>query len=426
MMLALYVLGVVAGGAVLVFVYTTLSVNAQSRHQDRVESVPPVATELDAFLRSLAAAAGQPCTAGNTVELLQNGDEIFPPMLEAIRHSRSTVHFATYIYWTGRIPDQFAEALCDAAQRGVIVRLVLDSEGSAPISKTIVKRLTDAGCKVAWFRRIRWFDFTRYNRRTHRRILVADGVVGFTGGVGIADEWAGHAESPRQWRDTHVRVTGPAVGALQAAFADNWNLCTDELLLNARDYPALSPTGKLPVCGVVSTPTNGTSPAERVVAACVAASARTLHATNAYFVPGPAFIESLCDARARGVDVKIVVPGPYHDQPIVRRASRHTWKRLVAGGVGIYEYQPTMIHAKTMVVDGAVSLVGSINLDPRSFALNAESGVVIAEAGFGEEMERVFAADLAKCTQVDARTVASLGVVTRTVDALCYWCRAQL
>jgi cardiolipin synthase len=398
----------------------------QSRHQDRVESVPPVATELDAFLRSLAAAAGQPCTTGNTVELLQNGDEIFPPMLEAIRQSRSTVHFATYIYWTGRIPDQFAEALCDAAQRGVIVRLVLDSEGSAPISKTIVKRLTDAGCKVAWFRRIRWFDFTRYNRRTHRRILVVDGVVGFTGGVGIADEWAGHAESPKQWRDTHVHVTGPAVSALQAAFADNWNLCTDELLLNARDYPALSPTGKLPVCGVVSTPTNGTSPAQRVVAACVAASARTLHVTNAYFVPGPAFIESLCDARARGVDVKIVVPGPYHDQPIVRRASRHTWKKLVAGGVRIYEYQPTMIHAKTMVVDGAVSLVGSINLDPRSFALNAESGVVVAEAGFGEAMERAFAADLAECTQVDAQTVASLGVVTRTVDALCYWCRAQL
>jgi cardiolipin synthase A/B len=289
-----------------------------------------------------------------------------------------------------------------------------------------VNRLIDAGCKVVWFRRIRWFDFTQYNRRSHRRILVVDGVVGFTGGVGIADEWAGHAESPKHWRDTHVRVTGPAVGALQAAFADSWNLCTDELLLNARDYPALSRTGDLFVCAVVSTPTSGTSQAQRVVAACVDASARTLHATNAYFVPGPAFIESLCDARARGVEVTIVVPGPYHDQPIVRRASRHTWKKLLACGVAIHEYQPTMIHAKTMVVDGTLSLVGSINLDPRSFALNAECGVVVADKGFGEGMERVFAADLAKSRRVDARTIASLDRVTRMVDALCYWCRAQL
>jgi cardiolipin synthase len=425
-MILLTILGIVAGGAVLVFVYVTLAVNVQARHQDRVESVPGVATDLDAFLRALPAVAGQWGTEGNTVELLQNGDEILPPMLDAIRRSRSTVHFATYIFWAGAVPELFAEALSDAARRGVIVRLVLDSEGSAPISKAVVKRLTDAGCRVEWFRRVRWFDFTRYNRRSHRRILVVDGVTGFTGGVGIADEWAGHADRPDHWRDTHVRVTGPAVGALQAAFADSWNLCTDELLLNARDYPPLAATGALPVYPVVSTPTNGTSEAQRVVAACVAAATRTLHATNAYFVPGPAFIQSLCDASARGVDVKIIVPGPYHDQRIVRRASRHTWKALLAGGVGIYEYQPTMIHAKTFVVDGRVSLVGSINLDPRSFALNAECGVIVADAAFGDEMERVFADDLAKCRRVEPYTVASLGAATRIGDAFCYWCRAQL
>lgn len=420
------VLGALVGCVLLVFAYNTLAVNAQSRHQDRVDSVPHVATELDAFLRSLGAAAGQALTSGNTVELFQNGDSIFPPMLAAIRDSKSTVHFSTYIFWAGRIPDLFADALCDAAQRGVTVRLVMDSEGSAPISKAVVKRLSDAGCSVAWFRRIRWFDFTRYNRRTHRRILVVDGVVGFTGGVGIADEWGGRGDRPGCWRDTHVRITGPAVAALQAAFADNWNLCTDELLLNARDYPALPRTGDQPVCAVVSTPTNGTSEAQRVVAALVSASARTLHATNAYFVPGPAFIDALCDARKRGVDVKIIVPGPYHDQRIVRRASRHTWPKLLAGGVEIHEFQTTMIHSKTMIVDGLVSLVGSINLDPRSFALNAECAVVVADATLSAQMEEVFAADLAQCKQVNAATLAARGTVARLIDSLCYWCRAEL
>ena len=363
---------------------------------------------------------------GNSVEVFQNGDEIFPPMLAAIRESVSTIHFSTYVYWAGAVPREFAQALSEAAQRGVMVRLVLDSEGTEPMPHELVDQMSAAGCKVTWFRRAQWFDWLKYNHRSHRRLLIVDGTVGFTGGVGIADEWTGHAQSPRHWRDTHVRLTGPIVGALQSAFTDNWNESTEELLLDARDYPALAPTGDVPMCSVLSTPANGSSAAERVMAALIAGATRTLYISNAYFVPTPAFIDALCAAKDRGVDVRVLVPGPYHDMKMVQRASRHTWPRLVEHGVGIYEYQPTMMHAKTVVADGELFLVGSINFDPRSFALNAEYGVIIVSRQLAADRMRSFEADLELATRVTPATLASFGMANRTLDVFAYWARAQL
>ena len=408
------------------FAYLTLAVNAEAAHQDRVLSVPPVATDREGFLRAVQGATGQPLSTGNEVVVMQNGDAIFPAMLESIRGARSTVHLATYIYWDGEVPRAFGAALSDAARRGVVVRIVLDSEGAELIPHELVQGMRDAGCTVTWFRRARWYDWTKYNRRSHRRVLIVDGVVAFTGGVGIADEWSGNAQGPKHWRETHARVTGPVVAALQAAFADNWNQSTRELLLAGRDYPPLASTGDTPVCAIVSTPANGASAAQRAYAACIATSTGTLHITNAYFVPTPAFVDALCAARGRGVDVKIIVPGPYHDQPIVRRASRHTWPKLLASGVEIYEYQPTMIHAKTFVVDGVLHLIGSINFDPRSFALNSECGILIVGAKFAAAAEGVFAADLARSRRIEPREVEERGFVTRSVDKIWYWCRAQL
>ena len=307
-----------------------------------------------------------------------------------------------------------------------MVRLVLDSEGTEPMPHELVDQMIKAGCKVTWFRRMRWFDWMKYNHRTHRRLLIVDGKIGFTGGVGIADEWTGHAQSPSHWRDTHVRLTGPIVAALQSAFTDNWNQSTEELLLDARDFPHLTPTGDVPVCAVLSTPANGASAAQRVMAALIAGSTRTLYISNAYFVPTPAFIDALCAARDRGVDVRVLVPGPYHDQKVVQRASRHTWPRLVEHGVGIYEYQPTMMHAKTVVVDGELLLVGSINFDPRSFALNAEFGVVIVSHRLAADRMRSFEADIERSIRVLPATIASRGIANRAVDTICYWARAQL
>jgi cardiolipin synthase len=422
----LFLLAGIIGALVVTFVYITVAANVEANHQDRVISVPQIGPELDAFLRSLHGAAGECMIEGNEVELLQNGDEIFPPMLEAIRGSRSTIHFSTYFYWAGAVPREFAKALSDAARRGVMVRLVLDKEGTYLMPRELVNQMRDAGCKVTWFRRMRWFDWIKYNRRTHRRLLIVDGKIGFTGGVGIADEWTGRAQSPSHWRDTNVRLTGPILASLQSAFTDNWNQSTDELLLDRRDYPQLEPTGDVPVCAVLSTPANGASAAQRVMAALITGSTRTLYISNAYFVPTPSFIDALCAASDRGVDVRVLVPGPYHDQKLVRRASRHCWPRLVEQGVGIYEYQPTMMHAKTVVADGELVLVGSINFDPRSFALNAEFGVIIASRRLAADTVRSFEVDTGLSIRVLPDAIASRGIAARAVDAVCYWARAQL
>src|SRR6202158_1067606 len=421
----LFMLGGIIVALLVAFVYITLAANAEAGHQDRVMSVPPIEPELDAFLRALQGAAGASVVEGNQVELFQNGDEIFPPMLAAIRASQSTIHFATYVYWAGDVPREFAKALSDAAQRGVMVRLVLDSEGTDRMPRELVDQMCDAGCKVTWFRRMRWFDWMKYNHRAHRRLLIVDGKIGFTGGVGIADEWSGHAQSPSHWRDTHVRLTGPIVAALQSGFTDNWNQSTEELLLAARDFPPLTPTGDVPVCSVISTPANGASEAQRVMAALIAGSTRTLYISNAYFVPAPSFVDALCAASDRGVDVRVLVPGPHHDQKIVRCASRHVLPRLVEHGVGIYEYQPTMMHAKTVVADGELLLVGSINFDPRSLALNTEFGVVIVSRRLAADAMRTFEADSQCAIRVPAGSLASRRILDRAVNAACYWARAQ-
>jgi cardiolipin synthase len=422
----LYLLGGIVGALVAAFVYITIASNAEANHQDRVLSVAPIGPEFDAFLRALHGAAGNCVVEGNEVEVLQNGDEIFPAMLGAVRASQSTIHFSTYVYWAGAIPREFAKALSDAAQRGVMVRLVLDSEGTGLMPRVLANQMRDAGCKVTWFRRMQWFDWMKYNHRTHRRLLIVDGKIGFTGGFGIADEWTGHAQSPSHWRDTNVLLRGPIVAALQSAFTDNWNQSTEELLLDMRDFPRLTPTGDVPVCAVVSTPANGASAAQRVMAALIAGSTRTLYISNAYFVPTLSFIDALCAASDRGVDVHILVPGPYHDQKLVQRASRHSWPRLVEHGIGIYEYQPTMMHAKTVVADGEILLVGSINFDPRSFALNAEFGVAIVSRRLAADTVRSFEADIERSIQVLPATIASRGIANRAMDAICYWARAQL
>ena len=422
-------LSLLGGGVfalVVAFAYVTVAANVEAAHQDRVMKVPRVGEALPEFLRALHGAAGERVTEGNTVDLYQNGDEIFPPMLAAIHGSRSTIHLSTYVYWAGAVPQTFARALSDAALRGVTVRVVLDSEGTEPMPKDLVQQMRDAGCTVTWFRRMRWFDWMKYNHRTHRRLLIIDGAVAFTGGVGIADEWTGHAQSPAHWRDTHVRLTGPVVASLQAAFTDNWNQSTDELLLAGQDYPELAPTGTIPVCAVISTPANGASEAQRVMAACVAGAAHSLRVSNAYFLPQISFVDALCAACERGVEVSVLVPGQYHDQKLVQRASRHTWPRLLQAGVRIYEYQATMMHAKTVTVDGELLLVGSVNFDPRSFALNAECAVVIVNRELTQQSDARFQDDITHATLVTTEQLDSLGIGNRFLDRVCFWARAQL
>lgn len=425
-MVILYVGLGALGLAVVAIIFATASVNAEANRQDTVVAVPPVAKAPHEFLRAFAAMVSDELRSGNQVDLFQNGDEIFPPMLEAIARARSSVHFSTYVYDAGKIPDVFATAFAGAAQRGVEVRVVLDRDGAKTIQRSRIEQMQQAGCRVHWFRAAQWYDWEKYNRRTHRRLLIVDGDTGFTGGVGIADTWAGDGGDPAHWRDTHARVTGPVVSAIQGAFVDTWNEATGELLLDAHYFPTLAPTGETSACFVRSNPANATSAAQRSVAALVAGATRSLYVTNAYFVPTPPFVAALSNAKTRGVDVKILMPGPFHNKPAVRRASRSTWKQLLRAGVELYEHQRTMVHAKVVVVDGQVTMVGSINFDPRSFALNAECAIVTCDPRIAESAIDAFTSDLAASRRVTIEDLANLAVPTRIVDALAYWARAQL
>jgi cardiolipin synthase len=407
-------------------VYVTLAVNAEADRQDVIHEAPPVATDLDAFRRAIVGAVSQPVHDGNSYVLYQNGDESFPAMLGAIASASSSIHFSSFVFRGGAIGAQFADAFAAAAQGGITVRIVIDRDGSKQLPPALIQHMRAAGCQVAWFRRAQWYDWGKYNRRTHRRLLIIDGCIAFTGGMGIADEWLGHAQDAQHWRDTHIRVEGPVVAGLQGAFVDNWNECTDELLLGEKYFPPLLPVGSVPIGAVQSNPGNATSSAQRLVAACLAATAQSIRISNAYFVPSRSFVDALCAARARGATVQIIVPGPFHNKPAVRRASRHIWPRLLAAEVELYEFQPTMIHAKTIVVDDRVSVVGSINFDPRSFALNAECAVVVFSEELAATMNRAFEADLSRSVRIPPSRVWSRNVWERFVDTLCYWFRAQL
>ena len=412
--------------AALTFVYTTASVNAEADREAAVVSVPKVTSDARAFMRALGGSASADVIGGNRITLLQNGIEIFPALLDAIASARHSIHFSTFIYSSGHIPREFADAFSAAAKRGVEVRMVFDQRGSKNVSPELIAQMRKAGCKVRWFRPIRWYSWAKYNHRTHRKLLIIDGTIAFTGGVGIADEWNGNADSPAHWRDTHVRILGPAVASVQAAFVDNWNEATGELPIDERYFPGLTSAGETSMCGIQSNPVFGASSAQRSMAVLIAGASHRLWIANAYFVPPIPFVQALRDAEARGVDVKILLPGRYHDQPAVRRASRRTWGPLLEGGVELYEYEPTMMHCKIVIVDSTVTSIGSINFDPRSFALNAEFGVVALDRGLAKQMEDAFVDDLRSSTRVTAEDIRQLSLFERILNIFFYWIRAQL
>jgi cardiolipin synthase len=412
--------------AVAGFAYLTASVNAEADDDDAIVSVPPIEENADAFMRALAGGVAQHVLGGNEMTILQNGVQIFPALFDAMTTARESIHFSTFIYESGSVPKSFADALSAAARRGIEVRVVLDSRGSKKIPPALITQMGEAGCQVRWFRSVQWYTFARYNHRTHRKLLIIDGKLAFTGGVGIADEWGGDGDSPAHWRDTHVRIVGPAVATVQAAFVDTWNEATGELPIGEKYFPILAPAGDVGICAIQSNPTSATSDARRSMAALIAGSGRRLWITNAYFVPTPPFIKALSDAKARGVDVKILMPGLHHDQPAVRRASRHTWPGLLRGNVELYEFEPTMHHAKIVVVDGTVTSIGSINFDPRSFALNAEFGVVALDRGIAAQLEEAFTTDLGHARRVTEDVLRCLSLRQKFRDTICYWLRAQL
>jgi len=345
------------------------------------------------FRRSLGVLLGPPIIEGNKVEVLLNGDQIFPAMLKAIREAKHSINFETYIYWSGSIGKEFTDALAERARAGVKVHVLLDWVGSMKVSDEEMDQMRKAGVELHRYHKPVWWKLARLNNRTHRKLLVTDGRIGFTGGVGIADKWRGNGQDEDHWRDTHFRVEGPVVGQMQAVFNDNWTKATGVVLDGPDYFPPLTPQGTMPAQMFSSSPTGGSESMHLMYLMAITAARHTIHLSNAYFVPDELTVKALIAAAKRGVEVRIITPGKIIDSDVVRAASREQWGELLEAGIKMAEYQPTMYHVKSLVVDSLLVSVGSTNFDNRSFSLNDEANLNVLDPAFAKQQEAVFDAD---------------------------------
>ncbi len=351
----------------------------------------PSAVEDDAFRRSLNG-FGNAMVEGNRAEILNNGDEIFPAMTSAIRDARMTVNLESYIFKDDRAGKIMAEALMDAARRGVEVRVLVDGTGSK-FSGPLLERMRQAGVKARVFRPIQLWTIHKIVRRTHRKILVVDGTVSFTGGFCIANHWLGDARNPQEWRDMMVRATGPVSAQMQAIFSEDWTFTTGEILGGDKFYPRIDPAGEVVAQAIKTSRGDSSSLAAMLYFVAISSARKSIHIQNAYFVPTRQIRQALIQAARRGVDVRIMIPGRHMDQPLVRMASRLHYGELLTAGVRIFEYNRTMMHSKDAVFDGTFSIIGSVNFDARSLHENAEASLAFYDRDFGARLEAVFAED---------------------------------
>jgi cardiolipin synthase len=395
-----HIILIIVGTAAATFALSILKRNLTSPERKLDYQIHELALSDPTFERCMAHLLGPPLVDGNRITSLLNGDEIFPAMLAAIRSAKVTITFETYIYWSGHVGKEFADALAERAKAGVRVHVLLDWLGSNKIDSEELAELKESGVEVERYRPLRWYSLSRMNSRTHRKILVIDGRIGFIGGVGIADQWSGHAQSPDHWRDSHFQLEGPAVAHLQAAFADNW-MKTRANVLNSADYfPDLPSVGESRAQVFKSSPREGGDSARLMFLLSISAARQRILIANSYFVPDARTVEALVAALKRGVRVEIIVPGPHIDTKITRRASRSQWGPLLAAGAAIYEYQPTMYHCKVMVIDDSWVSVGSSNFDNRSFRLNDEANLNAIDPELAARQARVFEMDKQASRQV--------------------------
>jgi cardiolipin synthase len=364
-----------------------------------VNKIDPMIVGEATFFPTIAAHTDAPILGGNKIDVLLNGEQTFPAMLKAIRGARKSITYAQYLYQDGDIAYELAEAFAERCRAGLTVKLLLDSHGGGKIPEDIPRLLTEAGCQLEWFRRVRLFQFItpwellNYNYRNHRRILVIDGTLGFTGGHGVAEEWTGDGRTDGKWRDTDVQVEGPIVQQLQAAFVESWRDTTGHVLGGDLYFPALKPVGKVNAQVVKSSPLGGTYESYMLLLLSITSARKSIHLSNPYFLPDERMQEALLEAVKRGVSVVVLTPGKI-DHKLVYWASRRGFEPLLLGGIQIYEYQVALMHAKTMVVDGVWAHVGTTNLDNRSFALNEEINLIAYDRAVAGELEKAFSDDL--------------------------------
>ena len=346
------------------------------------------------YRREMSVMLGPAIVGGNRVLDLQNGDEIFPAMLGAIRAAQKTITFETYIYWSGDIGKELAEALAERAKAGVKVSVLLDWVGSLKMEAELIDLMKDAGAQVERYRPLHWYNLGRMNNRTHRKLLVVDGRIAFTGGVGVAEQWTGNAQDPDHWRDMHFQLEGPAVAQFQAAFNDNWIKATGEVLNGEGYFPPLQRVGDMDAHLFIASPAGGSESMHLMYLMGIAAAEQSIDLQASYFVPDELIHKALIAARQRGVKVRVLVPGEHIDSDTVRLASKAEWGPLLQAGVEIHEYLPTMMHNKLLIIDREMVSVGSTNFDVRSFRLNDEASLNVYDRPFAEKMTRVFEDDL--------------------------------
>ena len=356
--------------------------------------------EDDQFLRSMGSLLPPAMSSANTITPFTNGEKFFPEMLDAIRSARHTITFETFIYWQGEIGKKFAAALIERANAGVRVHVMLDWLGTKKLDASSVQSMKDAGIEVERYHPLRWYNLRRANNRTHRKLLIVDGRIGFTGGAGIADLWDGNAQDKDHWRDSHFKMEGPVVAQCQAAFMDNWLKIRSRVLHAPIYFPELPPTGNSRAQMFMSSPAEGSESARLMYLLSIASAARSVRIASAYFVPDDLAVTTLVDARRRGVKVEIIVPGENIDTKVTRRAGRSRWGPLLEAGVEIFEYQPTMYHCKVMIVDDLWTSVGSTNFDNRSFRLNDEANLNVYDADFARDQVRAFEQDKTRSRRI--------------------------
>jgi len=355
---------------------------------------PSIADSL--FSRSIEIYTGTHIDPGNRVQILLNGDGTYPQLWKDLASAQRTITVQMYYSQPGAVADTMAKYLIEKARQKVRVLLLLDAFGSQPLKRDWLQRVKAAGVEVVWLRPLRWYSLQKAAQRSHVRVVVVDGRIGYTGGFGLADYWLGDGHHEDQWRETNVRFEGPTVAALQATFAAGWAEATGELLTGDMFFPksSFAEVGNMKAGLMHSVPSMGSTPAERFLALSIAGARKSIYISNSYFVPGENFMQLLLAAQRRGVDVRVITVSKKTDVKTTWYAGRTYYEKLLEGGVRIYEYQPTMMHAKSMVVDGIWSYVGSMNFDNRSLSFNDESLLVALDPAVGEQMNSIFMDDI--------------------------------
>ena len=352
--------------------------------------------------RVLEGVLGVPATEGNEIDVLRNGDEIFPALFDAVASARHTIDFLTYVYWRGRVGSELAHLLAGRADAGLRVRVLLDALGSRPIDRDLVALMEHAGVQVSWFRPPSRFRPWEVNHRTHRKVLIVDEEVAFTGGVGISDNWCGDARNPDEWRDTHFRITGPAVDGLRSAFLDNWSETRPVLFEDGIDrFPEQPQPGNAAVQCIRGASETGWSDVATLYRTLFQLAEREIRITTAYFVPDADLTKRMCDAADRGVAVRVLLPGPHADKRFVQLAGEADYEQLLGHGVEIWNFQPTMLHAKVMTVDGLIANIGSANLNARSVAWDEEINLVVLDSALVRVLDDHFDDDLDRSVRIE-------------------------